>query len=169
MSLLISLVAVISTDGFISRKTGVPWDLPVDKAHYRSYTRGKWLLVGRRTYEEKLGWFEDRHPLVLNADPSYRPAIGQRVGSMAEALELAKAAGVPELVVVGGAGVFAAAMPVANRLVITHVADSLGSGVPFPRIDPQQWHPTARIPHAKDGQHAHDFEIVFYERVASEG
>lgn len=162
---LVTLVAVVSSDGFISRKTGVPWNLPVDKAHYRSYTRGKWLLVGRRTYEEKLGWFEDRHPLVLNADAAYRPAVGQRVGSMAEALELAKAAGIPELVVVGGAGVFAAAMPVANRLVITHVDDALGSGVPFPKIDPQQWQPGVRIKHAQDEQHAHAFEIVFYERI----
>lgn len=164
---LVSLVAVISTDGFISKGVGVPWDLPSDRAHYRAYTQGKWVLVGRRTYEEAIDWFGDRYPLVMAA-ASYQPRLGQRVGSVEQALALAEATHQRELAVIGGSSVFAAAMPHANKLIITHVDDTLGSGVPFPKIDEHQWHPVSRECHEPDADHAQAFEIVTYKRACQE-
>lgn len=164
---LVSLVAVISTDGFISKGVGVPWDLPIDRAHYRAYTKGKWVLVGRRTYEEALDWFGDRYPLVM-APASFHPTLGQRVGSVEQALATAEAAHQPELVVIGGSGVFAAAMPHADKLIITHVDDILGTGIPFPKIDNTHWRPVSRERHEPDTQHVQAFEIVTYHRAIQE-
>jgi hypothetical protein len=86
--LCITLIAVLSEDGFISSGTGVPWDLPADKAHFRAYTAGKWLLLGRKTYEEMLGWFRDHTPLVLTRQEDYTPPVGRCVGTLAEAAAL---------------------------------------------------------------------------------
>ena len=162
---IVSLLAIISRDGFISRGRGVPWDLSIDKAHFRAYAAGKWCLLGRTTYEEMLGWFKDHHPLVMSRDASYQPPIGERVSSVPQAIALTEAAGQPELVVIGGAAAFDAAMPFADRLVITHVNEALWDGVPFPPFTPDDWEPVTREPHPADANHAFSFEIVVYQRV----
>lgn len=159
-----TLIAIVSADGFISTGTGVPWQLPRDKEHFRRATRGQWLLIGRRTYEEMLGWFRDHHPLVLTRDNGFRPPIGERVGSVEEALLIAGQAGARELMVVGGSGPFAAAMPWADRLLLTEVESILGHGVPFPDIAPDQWQVVFRQTFPPDAENALGMAMVTYER-----
>lgn len=162
MKPLLTLIAAVSEDGFISRGQGVPWKLPADVAHFRAYTAGKWLLLGRRTYEEMIGWFRDHTPLVLSRDERFVPKIGQRVGSVEEALRLTAA---DELVVCGGAHAYALALPLADRLVLTVVQTQLGEGVPFPTIAWSEWTEVSCEPHPADSKHAHAFQIVTWERT----
>jgi dihydrofolate reductase len=146
---VVTLIALVSQDGFISRGAGVPFQLPEDKQHFRNYTSGKWLLLGRRTYEEMIGWFRDHTPLVLNRDPSFQPAIGRRVASVEEAINLAKEEGQPELVVCGGGETYASAIAHAEKLVITRVESSLGDGVVFPSFEQDaSWQLESRRTHA---------------------
>jgi dihydrofolate reductase len=164
MSATLTLIAAVSADGFISRGTGVPWDLPVDRAHFRSYTRDKWLLLGRRTYEEMQGWFQPgHHPLVLTHDPRLLVPNGQVVASVPEALRLADRQ--RELVCCGGAEAYQAAMCHAHRLIVTQVHQILGSGLAFPKISKQDWEPVSRRSQAMDTEHAFSFEIVTYQRI----
>ncbi len=159
-----TLIAVVSADGLISRGQGVAWDLPRDKEHFRRATRGKWLLLGRRTYEEMLGWFEDRHPLVLTRDSGYTPKVGEKVAGVQEALARAAAAGARELAVCGGSAAFDAAMPWADRLILTHVEDSLGNGVPFPTVAPEEWQITSQQHFPPDAVNALGMTFATYER-----
>lgn len=166
MSALLTLIAAVSADGFISRGQGVPWDLPDDRRHFRDYTRGQWLLLGRRTYEEMAGWFSDHRVLVMSRDSGFCPAIGRRTSSVAEALALASNAGAAELVVCGGAQIYALALPSADRLVLTHVHVILGSGAAFPPVNPEIWEPVDRSSHPADDNHALSFDIITYQRIA---
>lgn len=161
----LTLIAVISADGFISAGEGVPWSLPRDKEHFRAYSHGKWLLLGRKTYEEMLGWFSDHHPLVLSHNPHFLPFVGERVTDVPEALRRAEAAAQPEVVVCGGAGAYQASLPLADRLVITHVDHLLGGGVPFPHFSRMDWEPVDRVAHERDDFHEHNFSIVTYQRT----
>lgn len=161
----LTLIAAVSADGFISKGKGVPWDLPKDREHFRAYTHGKWLLLGRETYEEMLGWFSDHHPLVLSHNQKFLPFLGERVHSVEDALQQAAQANQTELVVCGGGGAFTASMPEADKLVVTHVDHLLGGGVPFPRFSQYDWEPVSRIAHARDDFHAYSFSIVTYQRV----
>jgi len=161
----LTLIAAVSADGFISADKGVPWSLPKDRDHFRAYTRGKWLLLGRQTYEEMLGWFSDHHPLILSENPKFLPFLGERVHSVSDARRCANQAQQQELVVCGGGRAYAAALPEADRLVITHVDHLLGGGVPFPAFSKQEWEPVTRDAHARDDFHAYDFAIVTYQRV----
>lgn len=162
---LLTLIAAVSDDGYISRDTGVPWDLPKDKAQFRAYTQGKWLLLGRKTYEEMLGWFRDHHPLILSRDERFLPFIGERVDNVPRALALADQAQQAELVVLGGGQTYAAAMPLADRLVITHVRDRLGHGVRFPAITADDWTVVQSETYPADDLHAQSFDIVTYQRI----
>ncbi|MDB6003563.1 MAG: diacylglycerol kinase [Prosthecobacter sp.] len=160
-----TLVAVVSADGFISRGQGVPWDLPRDKEHFRRVTQGQWLLLGRRTYEEMIGWFEDRHPLVLTRNPAFLPPVGETVSTVEEALRVAGASGARELFNLGGGDVFAAAMPCADRLILTHVDSLLGSGVPFPAVSPEEWQITSQQEFPADAANPLAMRFATYERL----
>lgn len=161
---VVTLIALVSADGFISSDRGVPWHLPRDKAHFRAATAGHWLLVGRTTYEEMLGWFADHHPLVLTRDRQFRPRVGEAVHSVEQAVALTRDAGAPELMVLGGGPTFAAAMPWADRLLLTRVKTHLGEGVPFPPVPPEDWQVVAREEHPADAENSLDMTFMTFQR-----
>lgn len=161
---VLTLVAIVSADGFISTGQGVPWDLPRDKAHFRSLTQGQWVLVGRRTYEEMTGWFGDRQVLVMTRDPAFKAPIGQTVTRIEEALAQAARGGAQELFVLGGSVPFDAAMPVADRLVLTELEVRLGRGVPFPEVSPDEWRVVSKTAFPPDAENPLAMVFATYER-----
>ncbi len=160
----LTLIAAVSEDGFISRGEGVPWDLPRDRVHFRTATARKWLLIGRRTYEEMLGWFRDHTPLVLTRDPTFVPPIGKAVSSVQQALDLAAEAGVEEIFVCGGSAAYELAFPHADRLLVTHVGTRLGGGVAFPKIETPPWRLVSCIEHPADAENALSMRFAEYRR-----
>jgi dihydrofolate reductase len=101
---------------------GIPWRLPRDSRHFRSYTQGHHMLLGRKTFEEMTGWFTTQTPIVLTRRRDYHPESARVVHSVPDAIEWARRAGDDELVVSGGASVYQEALPYADELVLTLVA-----------------------------------------------
>lgn len=122
--MLVTMIAAVANRGVIgSAAGGIPWNLPRDRAHFRACTGGKWMLTGRRTYEEMDGWFTDQTPLVLTRDSGYRtfqPAH-RAVPTVFAAIDFARRSGVSELMVCGGAGVYVSAIRLADRLLLTRI------------------------------------------------
>lgn len=162
---MLTLIAAVSADGFISAGKGVPWNLPRDKGHFRNATRDQWLLLGRRTYQEMLGWFQGHHPLVLTRDEKFKPPVGEAVSSIAQALRMAAKAGARKLFVCGGSETYAAAMPQADRLILTHVDAVLGSGLPFPAISQHQWQVVSQQHFPADTENPCSMVFATYQRV----
>lgn len=94
----------------------------------------------------------------------YVPACGERVSNVEEALRLAGAGGAQELIVCGGGDAYAAAMPHADRLILTHVNANLKSGVPFPKVDPILWQMTEREDFPPDAMHEFGMRFAKYAR-----
>ena len=161
---VLTLIAAVSADGFISTGKGVPWNLPRDKEHFRRSTRGQWLLLGRRTYEEMRGWFQGHHPLVLTSDETFTPPLGAAVSSVEEALSVAGKGGAQELFVCGGGGAYAAAMPLADRLMLTQVDTILGGGIPFPAVPPERWQAVSQQAFPADAENMYGMIFANYER-----
>lgn len=166
----LSLIAAIDEDSLLANEHRIPWQLPDDVAHFRAYCAGKWILVGRSTFEEMSGWFgEDKTPLVLTTACGYDPAVGRAVASVPQAVALAAAHGEKELVCIGGGQVFAATLPEADRLVITHIHHRVDPGtrpIYFPAILPETWEPVHSQDHPADEAHPWPFSIVEYRRRA---
>lgn len=161
--MIITLIAAVSEDGYISRDKGIPWHLPADIAHFRNYTADKHLLLGRTTAEEMRDWFQPGHtPIVMTRSRELALPGTRQAASMEDAVALAQ--GAAELVVCGGASIYEAAMPWAHQLVITHVKTNLGSGKRFPDFTPEEWFPISQVAHPADHQHEHPFQIVTYQR-----
>lgn len=160
--MLVTLIAAVSDDGYLSHSKGIPWHLPSDIQHFRSYTAGKHLLVGRITYQEMVGWFrEDQRVFVLTRDSSFTQKRGEAVPTVAEAIQRASATA-EELVVIGGGQVYAAALPWARRIILTRVHTQLGQGVSFPAISMSAWQEIETVSHPSDAEHDHAFTITTY-------
>ena len=141
--MLVSMIAAMSPNRVIGKPGGgIPWSLPRDKQHFRGYTAEKWMLVGRSTYQEMEGWFGNRAPIVLTSDSSYSTeSPAHRVASsVTEGIRIAEKNGAEELVVTGGASVYTAALPYAERLILTIVETEIAEGSRFPPFqDSDHW------------------------------
>jgi dihydrofolate reductase len=162
--MLVSLIAAVSDDGFISRGGRIPWRLPRDIQHFRSYVAGKWLLLGRTTYQEMTGWFSDHKPIVLTRDRTFRPHLGMAAATVEEALKLARDGGAQELVVCGGGEVFATALPVVHRMILTRVHTAVRDGVRFPDFVREEWIEEDRRDFSADAENALAMSIVTLRR-----
>jgi dihydrofolate reductase len=168
MKPVLTFVAAVDENGLLGNEAGLPWDLPREKAHFRSYTKDKWLLLGRRTYEEMRGWFRGGHmPLVLTSRCGWDPEVGRIVSSVPHALALAEAAGQPELVCIGGGATFAAALPYADRLVLTIVHHRFAPDAHsacFPSWNEADWRETQREEFSADSEHPYAYTIRWLEK-----
>ena len=160
----IDLIAAIDRRYAIGRGNALPWRLPDDLAHFKALTRGGTVLMGRKTAESLGRALPERRNLVLTGSGRVPFAGMEAVDSLDAAL--ARLAPGERLWVIGGAQVYALALPLAVRLFLTHVdavvedADAF-----FPAFDPTQWRAVRREHHAADARHALAFEFADYVRT----
>ncbi len=160
------LIAALDRNRAIGRGNAMPWHLPDDFRHFKSVTLGKPILMGRKTAESLGRSLPGRLNLVLTRSGRV-PFEGMRaVASIDEARKIAAESGAAELCIIGGAEVYALALPLADALHLTHVdADVEGADAFFPAFDPAQWRITSREMHPTDARHAFAFEFVDYARL----
>jgi len=153
----------------IGRDNTLPWRLPTDMRHFMSTTMGKPVLMGRKTMESMKSALPGRTNIVLTRDPQWQRHGAKVVHSLDDALALAEQQclidGQNELMVIGGADIYALCLPIAQRLYITHVAGHPSGDVYFPEFDLDLWHCTSREEHSADERHSAAFTIAQYERT----
>jgi dihydrofolate reductase len=159
----IAIIAALARNRVIGRGNRLPWHLPDDLRHFKRLTLGRPIIMGRRTWESLPGLLPHRTHVVVTRDPDYRAQGAVVVRSLEEAVA---AAGGEEALVVGGAQLYALALPRASRLYLTLVDAQVEGDAFFPEIDPAAWREVAREPHAADERHAYPFAFVTLERVA---
>jgi dihydrofolate reductase len=164
----IVLVAAVGENGVIGRAGGMPWRLKSDLKHFRKLTLNHPVVMGRKTFESIGKALKDRTNIVLTRDLSLVAPGAVLATSLDAALAYARKdaeqRGVDEIMVIGGSDLFAAAMPLAERLEITHVHSSTPGDVAFPPIDPKVWRETQRTEHPAGPDDEASFAVATYER-----
>lgn len=160
----IALVVAVARNGVIGRDGALPWRLPDDLRRFKALTLGKPVLMGRRTWESIGRALPGRRNLVLTRDPAFRAEGATAVASLDAALTAA--AGDEELMVIGGAQVYALAVPLASRVHLTAVDAEVVGDTRIPPFDPREWIEVAREHHAADERHACAVDFITLERRA---
>jgi dihydrofolate reductase len=137
--MLISLIAAVDERGGIGRGGRLPWHLSDDLKNFRALTLGHHVLMGRKTYRSAQGKMPGRKLMVLSRDPEFRADDAITYPTLEAAVAAATAAGEEELFVIGGAQVFAQALPLATRFYLTRVYTDAGCDVFFPEFDISEW------------------------------
>jgi len=158
------LVAAVADNGVIGAEGRMPWDYPADLARFKEITMGHPVVMGRKTYEAieaRLGGpLPGRPNIVLSRG---RPALANGVhhaGSIEEAVRLARTAadGSGPIFVIGGATVFEAFLPRADRLLLTEIHAAHEGDTYFPEWDRDEWQEIAR-------EEREAFDFVEYHRI----
>lgn len=161
----LSLLVAVTENGVIGRDHGMPWHLPDDLKHFKALTLGKPVLMGRKTFDAIGRPLPGRTNLVLTRAANWSVPGTQAVPDLDAAIREAGSA--PELVVAGGAQVYALAMPRATRIYLTRIHAVIDGDTLLPDIDASQWRETARELHPNDGRHAYAMSFITLERRAT--
>jgi len=161
----ISLVAAVARGGVIGRDNSIPWRIPADLARFREITTGHPVVMGRQTRDSIPPRFRPlpgRRNIVVTRNRKWYGDGAERAGSLDEALELA--GDDDEVFVIGGAQVYAAALPFADELLLTEIDAAIDGDTVFPPFDRAVFEEVEREPHRpKDGP---PFAFVRYTRRA---
>jgi dihydrofolate reductase len=159
----VALVVAMADNGVIGRGGALPWHLPDDLKYFKVVTFGKPVLMGRRTFESIGKPLPGRRNLILSrAAGGSAPGV-EYVRSIEQARELA--ANAAELCVIGGAEVFALALPLASRIYLTRVHGAVTGDTYFPLRDFAGWRESQSVEHAADARHAYAMSFVTLERT----
>ncbi len=160
---MISLIAAMSEQGVIGVHNRLPWRLPADMRWFREHTMGKAVIMGRNTFESIGKPLAGRTNIVVSRDPEYSTAGCRVAHSLKEALQAAREASA-EVMVIGGASLYAQALPLADRIYLTLVHGRFEGDAWFPEYDPAEWRELERHDHSADEKNPHDYSFVILER-----
>lgn len=147
----ISIVAAVARGGVIGRDNGLPWRLPEDMARFRELTIGHPVVMGRRTWDSLPDRFRPlpgRRNIVVTRNPAWQGEGAERAGSLEEALRLTE--GEERISVIGGADLFAAALPLADELWLTEVDLDVVGDTFFPPYERDVFEEVAREPQVSE-------------------
>jgi dihydrofolate reductase len=151
----LAIVVAVGRNRAIGQKGRLPWTMPGDLAHFRALTMGTPMIMGRRTFDSIGRALPGRESIVVTRDNALAlPAGVHRVADPHEAMMLAKARAeamkAASISLIGGATLFAAMMPMVERLHVTIVDLAPEADTVFPVIDPAIWRETSRISPPRD-------------------
>jgi dihydrofolate reductase len=159
MSKQITLVVAMDAQRGIGVDNQLPWRLPEDLAHFKRVTLERPIIMGRKTFDSIGRPLPKRRNIVVTRNRDWSHDGVEVAASLEDAIALV---GDEPSSIIGGAQIFREAMPLADRMIVTHIDGAYRCDTFFPEIDPAVWTVTAREEHASSDGLA--FSFVTYER-----
>jgi dihydrofolate reductase len=156
----LSIVVAFDRQRGIGVNNTLPWHLPEDLAHFKRTTSGHPIIMGRKTFDSIGRPLPNRQNIVITRNRQWQHDGVDAVESLDAALSLV---GEKEAFIIGGAQIFAEALPRTDRLIVTEINHAFDCDTFFPPIDPTRWQEVAREQHqsAKAGL---PYAFVTYHR-----
>ena len=160
---MITLIVAVADSGVIGRDNALPWHLPDDLKRFKRITLGKPVVMGRKTFESIGKPLPGRHNIVLTREANYHREGVTVVHGVDAAVHAA--AGVSEIMVIGGSDVFRLFLPRAARIHLTRVHGDIAGDVMWPALD-DSWKRVGSEPHAADERHVWPMTFEVWEKRA---
>jgi len=147
----ISLIVAMAENRVIGRRGKLPWRIPEDMKHFRKLTMGKPIIMGRKTFEAIGAALPGRTNIVITRGPGIDHPNLIVAASVHGALSLAENYG-DEVMIIGGGEIYAAALPLADRIYLTEVHENIEGDASFPPLDRSLWAGSGRQDFEKSGK-----------------
>jgi len=162
--MLVSLLVAVAENNVIGRDGGLPWHLSADLKRFKQLTMGHSMLMGRRTFDSLGRVLPGRTSIVISRQPQLKLPDGVLLaGSFEAACQIT--ANEEEVFVIGGAELYAAALPRVDRIHLTRVHANVAGDTYFPPVDWNAWRCVAEERHAADEKNPFEFTFLTYERA----
>jgi len=158
----ITLIVARARNGVIGRDGKLPWRLPEDLAFFKRTTMGQPIVMGRRTWESIGRPLPGRRNIVVSRRAGFLADGVETAPSLDEALRLC--ADSEEVFVIGGAQLYAEALPRAGRLIVTEIDADFEGDTHWPAPEPAHWREAAREHLPPAGQRHFAMDFVTYLR-----
>ncbi|WOF74633.1 dihydrofolate reductase [Parvibaculaceae bacterium PLY_AMNH_Bact1] len=170
MSKHVCLFVAIAENGVIGKDGAMPWRLSGDLQYLKRMTMGKPIIMGRKTWESfPRRPLPGRPNLVVTRDPDYDAPGGEVFTSVDAALARAEALcgelDVEEIMILGGAEIYAATLPKATRIYLTEVHASPEGDTRFPEFDRSGWREVRNVRQPRDERDSDEYSLLVLERV----
>lgn len=160
----INLIYARAANGVIGKDNAMPWHLPEDLAHFKHHTQGCPVIMGRKTWDSLPPRFRPlpgRTNIVVTRQTDWQAEGAVTAHSLSAALAQAQEAKAPEVWVIGGAEIYAQALPLAQRVEVTEIAQTFEGDAHAPVLG-AEWQETARSTHPSTT--GLSFSFVTYEK-----
>jgi dihydrofolate reductase len=159
---MISMIFAIGKNNALGYKNKMPWHLPADLAYFKKITLGQPVIMGRKTFESLGKPLPGRTNIVItrNKDFSHEGCIV--IDSINMAKELVKD---KEAFIIGGAEIYKAFLPIADKMYITEIDSEFEADVFFPEIDYSKWKLVSNEPGITDERNPYNFKFLVYQRI----
>ena len=168
MSIRLSLMVAKASNRVIGRNNKLPWYLPNDLKYFKQATFGKPVIMGRKTWDSLGKPLPGRTNIVITRQTDFQAEGAKVVATLDEAVTLAENVafieGQDEAVVMGGAEIYALALPKTDRLYLTEVHAEVDGDTWFPEYDTSEWKEIGREDFPAEGPNPYDYSFVVYER-----
>lgn len=160
----VTIIAALGRNRVIGKNNRMPWHISDDLKRFKTLTLGHPVIMGRKTYESLGRPLPGRDSIVVTHSPDFSAPACRVVHSVEAAL--AAAGGTGEVFVIGGAEIYALALPLADRLQLTEVDAAIDGDAYFPDFDRSAWREVSREPGSTAGPDSLRYDFVTYERRA---
>jgi dihydrofolate reductase len=161
MSAHLTIVVAMDARNGIGIDNKLPWHLPEDLAHFKRVTLGHPIIMGRKTFDSIGRPLPGRRNIVVTRDQAWRRDGVEVAHSLQDAVALA---GQDAASIIGGAQIFAEALALADRMIVTHIDKTYDCDTFFPPIDSAGWAAVSNEPQRSAAEGV-EFSFVTYERL----
>lgn len=169
LAVIISIIVAAADNGVIGCEGRLPWRQSSDLKRFRAITLGKPVIMGRKTFEGLPKALDGRDNIVVTRDPAWTAEGAIPAPSLASAIaiatEYAGLRGVDEIMVIGGAEVYRAALPLAHRIYLTRIQAHPAGDAYFPSPDPGRWRQVSHESLPRGPKDDHTATLYVYEAV----
>ncbi|MFL0810885.1 MAG: dihydrofolate reductase [Agarilytica sp.] len=162
----LAIIVAKSENSVIGKDNALPWHLPEDLKFFKRVTMGHPIIMGRLTYESIGRPLPGRANIVVTRHLDWQAEGVQIAHSLEEAVMLAENSERPDewVMVIGGANLYAQALPKCQRLYLTQVHAKIDGDAYFPEVDDHAWLESARESHEKDSKNPYDYSFLTWDR-----
>lgn len=167
---ILSAIVAKSRNGVIGIDGDLPWRLSSDLKFFKATTLGKPVLMGRKTWESLPFPLPGRANLVLTRNADYNAPKAQVFtdvhAMIGQGYEIAGKTGVSEVMLIGGAMLYAGLLKYCGRLYVTEVDALIDGDAHFPAVIASDWSIVSETPYPQGAKDDYPFTVKVYERYA---
>ncbi len=160
---MLNLIVAVAKNNVIGLGGKMPWHLPGELAYFKQVTMGHPIIMGRKTFDSIGRPLPGRRNIVVTANQAWRHDGVEVADSVEAALGLI--AGQSGFVI-GGATLYTAALPLADRVYLTAIDADVEGDTHFPELSSETWQEVSRQHRAKDEKNAYDVDFIVLDRRA---
>ncbi len=160
---MISLIVAASTNNVIGNDGELPWRLSDDLKRFKAVTMGKPIVMGRKTFESIGRPLPGRQNIVITRQGNFSADGCDVVQSIEQAVDVA--GGADEIMVIGGSEIYAAFLPIADRIYLTRVHTEVEGDAFFPNLDETVWRDSASEDYEADASNDYACTVSLFSRM----